>query len=371
MAAPLRIALIAPLAEAVPPRLYGGTERVVAHLADTLVALGQDVTLFASGDARTKARLVVVREQAIRLDPAKLKSDVAAHLAMLHEVRLRADEFDVLHFHVDLLHFPLFESVAHRTLTTLHGRQDLADLAEVYRRWHQYPLVSISESQRKPLPFANWLATVHHGIPTSLFNLSPSSKGYLAFLGRISPEKRPDRAIQIANRTNMPLKIAAKVDVVDAPYHRQVIEPLLKNSTTEFLGEVRDDGKNELLGGAVALLFPIDWPEPFGLVMIEAMACGTPVITWDEGAAREIVDEGITGFVVRSVDEAVDAVRRAAGLDRRAIREQFERRFSAITMSKNYLRLYSNLTHPASRFDEHDRRLKRQRSAAAHGAMRA
>jgi len=346
--APLKIALIAPLAEAVPPRLYGGTERVVAHLADSLVDLGHAVTLFASADARTSARLVAVREQAIRLDPTPLKSDVAAHLALLHEVRRRADDFDVLHFHIDLLHFPFFEHLAARTLTTLHGRLDLADLPDVYRRWPAYPLVSISDSQRRPLPSANWIATVHHGIPLDLFDYAPAHRGYLAFVGRISPEKRPDRAIEVAQRAAVPLKLAAKVDLVDAAYFREVVAPLLKDPLVEFLGEIDDSAKNDFLGGARALIFPIDWPEPFGLVMIEAMACGTPVIAWDIASVPEIVEDGVTGFIVRSVDEAVTAVQRIDTLDRARIRATFERRFSVATMSKNYLGLYSRLCRPAA-----------------------
>ena len=346
---PLRIAQIAPLAEAVPPILYGGTERVVAHLTDSLVDLGHDVTLFASAEARTSARLLPMRRRAIRLDPATLKSDVAAHLAMLHEVRRRADEFDVLHFHIDLIHFPLFEALAERTVTTLHGRLDLADLPDVYRRWHDFPLVSISNSQRRPLPSAHWAATVPHGIPPGLFDFSPTDQGYLAFVGRISPEKRPDRAIEIARRAGMPIKLAAKVDAADAAYYRDVIRPLLTGPDVEFLGEIDDSGKNELLRGAAALIFPIDWPEPFGLVMIEAMACGTPVIAWDVGSVPEVVDPGVTGFVVHSVDEAVDAVRKTASLERIAIRAVFERRFSVATMSKSYLDLYARLGRPASR----------------------
>ncbi len=344
---PLRIAQIAPLAESVPPRLYGGTERVVAHLTDALVAAGHDVTLFASGDARTAARLAVMRERAIRLDPAPLKSDVAAHLAMLHEVRRRAREFDVLHFHIDLLHFPLFERIASRTLTTLHGRLDLVDLAEMYRRWPQFPLISISDAQRRPLAFANWLATVHHGVPCDLLDFSPRHRGYLAFVGRISPEKRPDRAIEIARAVGLPLRIAAKVDAADATYFREVIEPLLPGGHVEFLGEIDDAGKNDLLGGAAALLFPIDWPEPFGLVMIEAMACGTPVIAWDAGSVPEIVDEGVTGSVVRTIDEAVAAVHRVDAFDRARIRAVFERRFSVTTMSNRYLDLYARVGRAA------------------------
>ncbi len=340
---PLRIAQIAPLSESVPPRLYGGTERVVAYLTDALVAAGHDVTLFASGDARTTAELAAMRRRAIRLDPAPFKSDVAAHLAMLHEVRRRAHEFDVLHFHIDLLHFPLFERLAPRTLTTLHGRLDLADLPGLYRRWPQFPLISISTAQRRPLALANWLATVHHGLPRDLLDFSPRHQGYLAFVGRVSPEKRPDRAIEIARRAGMPLRIAAKVDAVDATYFREVVEPLLPGGDVEFLGEIDDAGKNDLLGGAAALLFPIDWPEPFGLVMIEAMACGTPVIAWHAGSVPEVVDDGVTGSIVRTIDEAVAAVRRLDALDRARVRAVFERRFSVTTMSNRYLDLYARV----------------------------
>jgi len=366
----LKIAQIAPLAESVPPSLYGGTERVVAHLTDSLVELGHDITLFASGDARTAGRLVPMRERAIRLDPSPLKSDVAAHLAMLHEVRRRADEFDILHFHIDLVHFPFFERFADRTLTTLHGRLDLADLAGVYRRWPAFPLVSISDNQREPLPFANWLATVHHGIPPQLFDYRAAHRGYLAFVGRISPEKRPDRAIELARRAGVPLRLAAKVDAVDAKYFHEVVEPLLKQPHVEFLGEVDDAAKNELLGGAAALVFPIDWPEPFGLVMIEAMACGTPVVAWDAGSVREIVDHGVTGFIVRSVEEARSAVERIDDLDRARVRATFERRFSVETMSRKYVGLYSRLSAPESRVLE----VRRRHAAVAtnpDGALRA
>ena len=344
---PLRIAQVAPLIEAVPPRMYGGTERVVANLTDALVDLGHDVTLFASGDARTKARLVASRERAIRLDPAPLKSDVAAHLAMLHDVRERADDFDVLHFHVDLMHFPLFEGIAGRTLTTLHGRLDLTDLASVYQRWPEFPLVSISDDQRRPLPSCNWLATVHHGIPPALFDFRAKAGEYLAFVGRISPEKRVDRAIRIAREAGWPLKIAAKVDVVDATYYNEKIKPLLAGSDVEFVGEVDDAGKNELMGGAAALLFPIDWPEPFGLVMIEAMACGTPVLAWRAGSVPEVVDPGVTGCIVDSMEAAVAAVDRVAGLDRARVRATFERRFTARTMARRYADLCATLARPA------------------------
>jgi len=341
----MRIAQVAPLYEAVPPRLYGGTERVVAHLADTLVQLDQDVTLFASADARTDAKLVPVRDQAIRLDPQPLKSDLAAHLSMLHEVHRRACDFDIIHFHVDLIHFPFFEDLTRRTVTTLHGRLDLKDLSETYRRWPLYPLVSISDAQRRALPLANWVATVPHGVAEDLYRFTAKPRdSYLAFLGRISPEKRPDRAIAIAKRAGLKLKIAAKVDAVDRNYFADKIQPLLADPLIEFVGEIGDSQKSEFLGGAKALLFPIDWPEPFGLVMIEAMACGTPVVAWRRGSVPEIIDDGVTGFVVASEDEAVTAVGRAIALDRRTIRDVFERRFAATVMAHNYLDLYRRLT---------------------------
>ncbi|MGK9231856.1 glycosyltransferase family 4 protein [Inquilinus limosus] len=340
----MKIAQIAPLYEAVPPRLYGGTERIVAHLSDALVALGHDVTLFSSADAQTRARLVPVRDQAFRLDPSPLKSDYAAHLSMLHELRRRADEFDIIHFHVDLIHFPVFEEIAHRTVTTLHGRLDLKDLPEVYRRWPDYPLVSISDSQRAPLADANWVATVHHGLAEDLFHPTDTPRGgYLAFLGRISPEKRPDRAIEIARRSGRRLRIAAKVDAADQIYFRETIEPMLDDPLVEFIGEIGDGDKADFLGNAAGLLFPIDWPEPFGLVMIEAMACGTPVIAWNCGSVPEVIDTGETGFIVRSMDEAVEAVGRLPELDRREIRRSFERRFSSRVMAERYLELYRRL----------------------------
>ena len=337
----MRIAQIAPLCESVPPRLYGGTERIVAWLSDTLVGLGHEVTLFASADARTDAELVVVRDQAIRLDPAPQKSELAAHLSMLQEVRRRADAFDVLHFHLDLLHFPMFADCAGRTLTTLHGRLDLKDLAEAYRRWPGYPLVSISQTQRRPLDFANWAGTVHHGLPEDLHRpRRRAAGGYLAFLGRISPDKRPDRAIAIARLSGMPLKIAAKVDAADRAYFREVVQPLLADPLVQFVGEIGEAAKERFLGDAAALLFPIDWPEPFGLVMIEAMACGTPVIAWNCGAVPEVVEEGVSGFIVESLQEAAEAVRRLPQVDRRRVRGAFERRFSAEIMASNYVDLY-------------------------------
>jgi glycosyltransferase involved in cell wall biosynthesis len=343
----MRIAQIAPLYEAVPPKLYGGTERIVAHLTDALVDLGHDVTLFASGDSNTRATLVPMRDQAIRLDPDGLHSDMASHLSMLHEVRQRSDEFDILHFHVDLLHFPLFADIASRTLTTLHGRLDLKGLSETYRRWPKFPMVSISDHQRRPLRFANWAGTVHHGMPPSLYRFSPRAEGgYLAFLGRISPEKRPDRAIAIAKAVGLPLKIAAKVDAADRAYYRE-IKHLLDDPLVEFIGEIGDEQKSEFLGKATALLFPIDWPEPFGLVMIEAMACGTPVVAWQCGSVPEVIDNGITGRVVNSDAEAIRAVAEVARYDRARIRETFDKRFSAQTMAQNYLALYGRMSPQA------------------------
>ena len=340
----MRIAQVTPLYEAVPPRLYGGTERVVAHLTDALVDLGHDVTLFASADARTRARLVPVRDQAIRLDPTPLKSDLAAHLSMLADVLDRVDQFDVIHFHTDMIQFPMFRTWAHKTLTTLHGRLDMKDLAGVYSRWPEYKLVSISDDQRRPMASANWQATVHHGMPAEIYAYSDRSDGYLAFLGRISPEKRPDRAIEIATRLGKRLKIAAKVDTADRLYYDEVIRPLIDaNPLIEFVGEIGDCQKSAFLGGAEALLFPIDWPEPFGLVMIEAMACGTPVVAFRCGSTSEIIEDGRTGFLVDTLDEAVLAAGRAHQLDRKAVRAQFDLRFSAIAMARRYVAEYDAL----------------------------
>lgn len=356
----MKIAQVTPLYEAVPPRLYGGTERVVAHLTDALVDLGHDVTLFASAEAQTRARLIPVRDQAIRLDPAPLKSDLAAHMTMLAQVLERADGFDVIHFHTDMVHFPFFSPWSDKTLTTLHGRLDLKDLPPVYERWPEFGLVSISDDQRRPLPDANWKATVHHGMPGDLYRFSPRSQGYLAFLGRISPEKRPDRAIEIATRLGKPLKIAAKVDAADRAYWETVIEPLVRdNPLVEFVGEIGDAEKSAFLGGAEALLFPIDWPEPFGLVMIEAMACGTPVVAFACGSAPEIVEDGATGFLVDSIDEAVAAAAQAHRLDREAIRARFDLRFSATAMARRYLDVYGDLL------------ARRPFAAAAEGVVRS
>ncbi len=344
----MKIAQVAPLYEAVPPRLYGGTERIVAHLTDALVARGHEVTLFASGDSDTSARLVPCRTQAIRMDPSLLKSDLGCHLAMIHEVYRRRDEFDIVHFHVDMVHFPFFAGEAERTVTTLHGRLDLDDLPPAYARWADFPLVSISDDQRRPLPDANWVATIPHGLEAESYRFTAApQRPYLAFLGRISPEKRPDRAIEIARRTGLKLKIAAKVDTVDRTYFHEVVEPLLSDPLVEFIGEIGDAQKSDFLGNASALLFPIDWPEPFGLVMIEAMACGTPVIAWNRGSVPEVVEHGISGFVVDDMGEAVAAVARLERLKRRRVRRSFERRFSAEVMARNYLQLYWRLYRDA------------------------
>lgn len=340
----MRIAQVAPLYETVPPKLYGGTERVVAQLTDTLVDQGHEVTLFAAADATTRARLVPVRDQSIRLDREPLKSDLAAHLAMLYEVRRRAAQFDILHFHIDMLHFPMFAQQAHKTVTTIHGRLDLKDLPAAYARWPQFGLVSISDSQRAPLPDAHWLATVPHGFLPELYPPCFRPAGdYLAFLGRISPEKGPERAIRLAMRAGMRLKIAAKVDHADVAYFETVVKPLLDHPLIEFLGEIGDRDKPAFLGNALGLLFPIDWPEPFGLVMIEAMACGTPIVAWNRGSVPEVLEHGVSGFIVDNEADAVAAVARLPQIDRAKVRAEFERRFTAQGMANNYVAVYRAL----------------------------
>jgi len=339
----MKIAQIAPLYESVPPSLYGGTERVVAHLTDALVELGNEVTLFAANGSHTAGVLIPARDQALRLDQTPLKSELASHLGLLSEVQRRAGDFDILHFHIDLLHFPFFEDIAYKALTTIHGRLDMKDLDAAYSRWHRYPLVSISQQQRQSLPNANWIDTIYHGLSHTSFSFHHGTGYYLAFLGRISPEKRPDRAISIACAAGLPLKIAAKVDAADREYFEQVISPLLGRPGIEFVGEIGDDQKSAFLGNARALLFPIDWPEPFGLVMIEAMACGTPVIAWNCGSVPEVVDHGVTGFIINSEQEAVLAARQVLELDRKEIRDVFIRRFSAKVMAQRYVDLYQTL----------------------------
>jgi glycosyltransferase involved in cell wall biosynthesis len=338
----MKIAQVAPLIESVPPRFYGGTERIVSYLTEELVRLGHDVTLFASGDSITSAELASCCTRALRLDPTV--RDITPHfMLMIDKVRERAKEFDVIHFHIDLFHFPLFRSLAGRTLTTLHGRQDLGDLKPFYSRFGEMPLVSISDDQRKPLPRANFVATIHHGIPPDLHRPSLKQGSYLAFLGRISPEKRPDRAIRIARAADIPLKIAAKVDKVDEDYFRNHILPLLDGPGVEFIGEINEREKTKFLGDAAALLFPVDWPEPFGLVMIEAMACGTPVLAFRCGSVPEVIEDGVTGKVIDSVEEAIAALPEILSYDRRLVRQRFEERFTDAIMANDYVRTYRQL----------------------------
>jgi glycosyltransferase involved in cell wall biosynthesis len=347
----MKIAQVAPLIESVPPRLYGGTERIVSYLTEELVGLGHDVTLFASGDSITSAELARCSTRSLRLDPTV--RDVIPHfMLMIDKVRERADEFDILHFHIDLFHFPLFRSLAARTLTTLHGRQDLGDLKPFYSRFSEMPLVSISNDQRKPLPHANFVETIHHGIPANLHRPSFEPTGYLAFLGRISPEKRPDRAIRIARAAGIPLKIAAKVDKVDEDYFRNDILPLIDGPGVEFIGEINEREKTKFLGDAAALLFPVDWPEPFGLVMIEAMACGTPVLAFRSGSVPEVIEDGVTGKVVDSEEEAIAALPAILSYDRRVVRQQFEKRFTATRMAKDYVKTYRQLLRMRTSHDE-------------------
>ena len=338
----MKIAQIAPLVESVPPPLYGGTERVVSWLTEELVAMGHKVTLFASGDSRTAAELEAVVPRGLRL--SGIQNSIPYNMIMLDRVAARAHEFDILHFHIDFFHYPLFRRMAHKTLTTLHGRQDLPELPDIYRAFPHMPLVSISAHQRKPVPPVNWLGTVYHGLPEALHRPGRGEGGYLAFLGRICPEKGPLEAIEIARRAGMPLKMAAKVDPVDRDYFTQQVQPVLDASPhAEFIGEISDDGKSEFLGNARALLFPISWPEPFGLVMIEAMACATPVIAFAQGAVPEIVEHGLTGFVVEDVEQAAAAARRCDRLFRPSIRARFEERFSAFAMAREYVHIYEQL----------------------------
>jgi glycosyltransferase involved in cell wall biosynthesis len=338
----MKIAQVAPLFERVPPRLYGGTERIVSYLTEELVRLGHDVTLFASGDSISSAELVRCCTRALRLDPT-VRDTIPYLTLMIDKVRERAKEFDVVHFHIDFFHFPLFRSLATQTLTTLHGRQDLGDLKPFYSRFGEMPLISISNDQRKPLPHANFVATIHHGIPPDLLRPSFEPGRYLAFLGRISPEKRPDRAIRIARAAGIPLKLAAKIDTVDEDYFRKEILPLINVPGVEFIGEINEQEKTNFLGEAGALLFPVDWPEPFGLVMIEAMACGTPVLAFRCGSIPEVIEDGVTGKVVGSEAEAIAALPAILAYDRRAVRQRFEDRFTSTRMAKDYVTTYRRL----------------------------
>jgi glycosyltransferase involved in cell wall biosynthesis len=338
----MRIAQVGPLYESVPPKYYGGTERVVSYLTEELVRQGHDVTLFASGDSVTKAHLVAACRSSLRLDK-HCQNQLVHHFVMLERLFQRAAEFDIIHFHIDYLHFPLSRRELITQVTTLHGRLDIPDLVPLYQEFQDMPVISISNGQREPLPWANWQATVYHGLPADIYRFRPEPGSYLAFLGRISPEKRVDRAIEIATRVGMPLKIAAKVDPVDKDYFESVITPLLSNSLVEFVGEIGDGEKDEFLGNAYALVFPIDWPEPFGLVMIEAMACGTPVIAYRGGAVPEVIEQGHTGFIVHDLETAVEAVRHVAQLSRKRCREVFERRFTVTRMAHDYLQQFERL----------------------------
>jgi glycosyltransferase involved in cell wall biosynthesis len=343
----MRIAQVSPLFESCPPRLYGGTERVVSYLTEELVRQGHEVTLFASGDSRTAAALRAPCDQALRLD-RRCKDPLPHHLVMLNRVARSAESFDILHFHADFLHFPMFAPLWGKTLTTTHGRLDLPDLPPLFREFPMMQLVSISDAQRAPIPWASWCATVHHGLPIDLYSPGRGDGGYLAFIGRVSPEKGLDKAIKIARRSGIPLKIAAKVDKADLDYYNDKIKKLLKAPGVEFIGEISDHEKEEFLGRAMALLFPIDWPEPFGLVMIEAMANGTPVVAFRRGSVPEIIDDGATGFAADSIDAAVAAVPRAIALDRHAIRARFEERFSAERMARDYVALYADVLRRSS-----------------------
>jgi glycosyltransferase involved in cell wall biosynthesis len=339
----MRIALIAPLIESVPPRLYGGTERIASYLCEELVEQGHDVTLFASADSATSARLVPCCHQALRLDP-DVRDVIPYFMLMMDKVRSMASQFDILHFHIDQFHFPVFREISNRTVTTLHGRQDLPDLKKLYAGFPEMPLVSISLAQRAPIPDVSFIGNVSHGLPRDLLSPSLNARGgYLAFLGRIAPEKRVDRAIEIARAVGLPLKIAAKVDRVDEEYFHTVIEPLLAQPGIDYVGEIDDHAKSRFLGDARALLFPIDWPEPFGLVMIEAMACGTPVLAFNRGAVAEVIDTGVTGYVVESVGEAICKIGSVLALDRGQVRRRFEERFTASRMTRDYLGLYAGL----------------------------
>ena len=340
----MRIAQVAPLYEAVPPRLYGGTERVIHYLTEELVKQGHEVTLFASGDSVTNAKLIATVDEALRLDP-KCVDPLAHHIVQLEEVIDRQKDFDIIHFHTDYLHFPLTKNCHIPCLTTLHGRLDIPDLQPVYNKFPAQRVISISNNQRLPLPQANWQGTVYHGLPEDLHPLQPEEGKYFAFVGRISPEKRVDRAIEIAIACNYPLKIAAKIDKADQLYFEKHIAHLMEHPLIDFVGEINEKQKTTFLGNAAALLFPIDWAEPFGMVMIEAMSCGTPVIAFKNGSVPEVLDDGVTGFIVESVEEAIAAVAKLPKLSRAVIRQVFEKKFTACRMAKDYVKLYQSVVN--------------------------
>ena len=344
----MKIAQVAPLFESVPPKYYGGTERVVSYLTEELVRMGHDVTLFASGDSETEAKLVAQCHRSLRLDKHCV-DQIAHHVLMVERVFQLAHEFDIIHSHIDYLPFPLMRRMKTPSVTTLHGRLDIPDLVPLYEEFSDIPVISVSDAQRRPLHWINWQGTVHHGLPEDLHRYMEGSGGYLAFLGRISPEKRVDYAVEIAKRVGLPLKIAAKVDKIDQTYFETVVEPLMDHPLIEYVGEIGEAEKNEFLGNALGLLFPIDWPEPFGLVMIEAMASGTPVIARPHGSVPEVIEHGVNGFIVQNIDEAVKAVEKISTISRRRCREVFEERFTSARMAREYLDIYEGLvetTHP-------------------------
>ena len=355
----MKIAQVAPLYESVPPVSYGGTERIVSYLTEELIAQGHEVTLFASGDSITQANLIALCDRSLRLN-SDCADRLAYHFLQLEEVSQNAALFDIIHFHIDYLHYPLSRKIEVPHVTTLHGRLDLPDLVPLYRAFADVPVVSISNAQRIPLPWINWQGTVYHGIPLDLYNYRESQTDYLVFLGRISPEKRVDRAIEIAKRAKMRLKIAAKVDDSDRSYMEEEIQPFLDHPLVEFIGEVGEEEKAELLGGAYALLFPIDWVEPFGIVMIEAMACGTPVVAFRQGSVPEVIDHGITGFIVEDIEESLVALEKIERFDRSRCRRVFEKRFSAARMTADYVNIYERLV---------TKRHARSKSFAAAGKM--
>lgn len=338
----MKIAQIAPLYESVPPKLYGGTERVVAYLTEALVELGHDITLYASGDSKSRARLRAGCDSALRLKPG-LSDPIADHILLIERVFQDSEEFELVHSHLDYMPFPMLRRMSVPHLTTLHGRLDTPNLLNVFREFKDEPLVSISDAQRTPLAFCNWQRTVHHGLPADLYEYRPGPGKFLAFLGRVSPEKGLPQALEIAAQAGLPLKIAAKVDKVDKEYFEAQIEPMLSRSGVEFIGEIGEHEKNDFLGSAVALLFPIHWPEPFGMVLIESMACGTPIIAYPCGSVPEVVDDGVSGLIVNDVPGAVEALKKIAKLDRKLCRKKFEERFTATTMAQNYLSIYRRL----------------------------
>ncbi|HXA00491.1 MAG TPA: glycosyltransferase family 4 protein [Cytophagaceae bacterium] len=340
----MRIAQVSPLYESVPPKLYGGTERIVSYLTEELVRQGHDVTLFASGDSVSNAKLISPCEKALRLDISCM-DQIAPHFTMLEMLYKQIENFDLIHYHIDYLHYPLSRRYNYvPSVTTLHGRLDSTELLTLYKEYKEIPVVSISNDQRKPLADANWQKTIYHGLPLDLYKGYESEGKYLAFIGRISKEKRPDRAIEIAKMAGIPLKIAAKVAKPDEEYYNNIIKPMIDGDPLiEFIGEIGEKDKNEFLGNAIAMLFPIDWPEPFGLVMIESMACGTPVIAWKHGSVPEIIEHGVSGFIVQSVEESVEAVKNISSISRKQVRKDFEKRFSSKVMTNNYLDLYEDL----------------------------